>query len=199
MRSGNGILKVNEGGEGVKPSPTPTCHHVQPGVLIRAHRFGLFGRPRSNFKRRDMSKVKSLIVLMVVYAELCVGVLAQSPTPYGLPVSLENAKKISAAAMAEARKNNWNMVVAIVDPGGTLGQRDVCDQESAVSRPVQASDKSVSGSAHLRQCGIVGACCRRSCAGGRRTTADCGWTYSGGDRRLWGYQRARWAMCTGWD
>jgi uncharacterized protein GlcG (DUF336 family) len=35
-------------------------------------------------------------------------------------VSIENAKKAAAAAIAEARKNNWNMAVAVVDPGGTL-------------------------------------------------------------------------------
>ncbi len=41
-------------------------------------------------------------------------------TPIGPPVSLENAKKAAAAALAEARKNNWLMAVAVVDPNGTL-------------------------------------------------------------------------------
>jgi glc operon protein GlcG len=40
--------------------------------------------------------------------------------PYGLSIKLESAKKVVAAAVAEARKNNWNMAVAIVDPGGYL-------------------------------------------------------------------------------
>jgi len=40
--------------------------------------------------------------------------------PYGLSINLESAKKVVAAAVAEARKNNWNMAVAIVDPGGHL-------------------------------------------------------------------------------
>src|SRR5215472_5304193 len=44
----------------------------------------------------------------------------QMPNPYGPPISLENAKKAAAAAVAEARKNNWTMVVAITDPGGDL-------------------------------------------------------------------------------
>ncbi len=35
-------------------------------------------------------------------------------------VSLENAKKVAAAAVAEARKNNWNVAIAIVDPAGSL-------------------------------------------------------------------------------
>lgn len=40
--------------------------------------------------------------------------------PYGAPISIDNAKKVSAAALVEARKNNWTMAVAITDPSGTL-------------------------------------------------------------------------------
>ena len=35
-------------------------------------------------------------------------------------VSLENAKKAAAPALAEAEKNHWNMAVAIVDTSGNL-------------------------------------------------------------------------------
>ena len=35
-------------------------------------------------------------------------------------LTLEDCKKISAAAEAEARKNNWNVCVAILDDGGHL-------------------------------------------------------------------------------
>ena len=35
-------------------------------------------------------------------------------------LTLEGAKKIAAAAEAEARKNNWNVVIAVVDDGGHL-------------------------------------------------------------------------------
>lgn len=35
-------------------------------------------------------------------------------------MTLEAAKKIAAAAEAEARKNNWNVVIAVVDDGGHL-------------------------------------------------------------------------------
>ena len=40
--------------------------------------------------------------------------------PYGISISPENAKKVAAAAIAEARKNNWAMAVAVVDTGGYL-------------------------------------------------------------------------------
>jgi glc operon protein GlcG len=46
--------------------------------------------------------------------------LAQMAIPYGLSVSVEDAKKAAAPAMAEARKNNWLMAVAIVDTTGNL-------------------------------------------------------------------------------
>ena len=39
---------------------------------------------------------------------------------YGPTINLENAKKVAAAAMAEVKKNNWIMAVAIVDPNGDL-------------------------------------------------------------------------------
>src|SRR5258705_5534868 len=42
------------------------------------------------------------------------------PNPYGLPVTLDNAKTAAAPALAEARKNNWMMAVAVVDPAGNL-------------------------------------------------------------------------------
>lgn len=39
---------------------------------------------------------------------------------YGAPITLENAKKAAAPALAEARTQGWTMAVAIVDPAGTL-------------------------------------------------------------------------------
>ncbi len=39
---------------------------------------------------------------------------------YGTPVTADTAKKIAAPAIAEARKNQWLMAVAIVDPAGDL-------------------------------------------------------------------------------
>ena len=45
---------------------------------------------------------------------------AQMPNPYGLSIAIEDAKKTAALAVAEARKNNWNMAVSIVDTAGNL-------------------------------------------------------------------------------
>jgi glc operon protein GlcG len=42
------------------------------------------------------------------------------PDPYGAPIGGDDAKKAAAAAIAEARRNNWTMAVAVVDTGGHL-------------------------------------------------------------------------------
>ena len=39
---------------------------------------------------------------------------------YGPPIRLESAKQAAAAALAEARRNSWTMVVAVVDIAGEL-------------------------------------------------------------------------------
>jgi uncharacterized protein GlcG (DUF336 family) len=46
--------------------------------------------------------------------------MAQTPIPYGDPVTLDQARKIIAAAEAEAVKNNWPVAIAIVDGSGFL-------------------------------------------------------------------------------
>ncbi|MBI1775192.1 MAG: heme-binding protein [Proteobacteria bacterium] len=40
--------------------------------------------------------------------------------PFGPPIGVERAKLVAAAAIAEAKKRNWKMVVAIVEPSGDL-------------------------------------------------------------------------------
>ncbi|MES2696763.1 MAG: heme-binding protein [Verrucomicrobiota bacterium] len=57
---------------------------------------------------------------------LCLGLLASLARgqvvnlPYGAPIPLARAKQVIAAAQAEAKKNKWEVVVAIVDTGGHL-------------------------------------------------------------------------------
>jgi uncharacterized protein GlcG (DUF336 family) len=51
-----------------------------------------------------------------------VAACAQAPAviPYGTSISADAAKKIAAAAVAEAGKNKWAMAIAVVDTGGYL-------------------------------------------------------------------------------
>ena len=52
---------------------------------------------------------------------LSVVTIAQiQPPSYGMPVGIESAKKSAAAALAEARKTNLTMAIAVVDPAGAL-------------------------------------------------------------------------------
>jgi len=46
--------------------------------------------------------------------------MPDAPQLYGFPIGLDAAKKAAAPAIAEARRNNWAMAVAIVDPAGEL-------------------------------------------------------------------------------
>ena len=94
-------------------------------------------------------------------------------TPIGPPVSVETAKRAAAAALAEARKNNWLMAVAVVDPTGTLvyyekmdntqlGSADVCIDKARSAalfkRPTKAlQDAVASGGAGLRVFALRGA------------------------------------------
>ncbi len=65
---------------------------------------------------------------------------------YGSPVTTELAKKVVAAALAEARANNWTMAAAVVDPGGILVYFEKIDDTQNAS-PRIAIDKA--GSAAL--------------------------------------------------
>ena len=46
--------------------------------------------------------------------------LAQSALPYGPSVTLAQARPLADAALAEAAKNGWTVMVAVVDTGGNL-------------------------------------------------------------------------------
>jgi glc operon protein GlcG len=101
----------------------------------------------------DHSVAKFLLVL----AFLCcvASAFAQQPpanfqlTPYGPPVSVETAKKAAAAALAETRKNNWLMAVAVVDPSGNLVYYEKMDNTQLGSARVSV-DKARSAALYKR-------------------------------------------------
>jgi uncharacterized protein GlcG (DUF336 family) len=75
--------------------------------------------------------------------------VAQMPNPYGPAISLENAKKAAAPALAEAAKNKWTVAVAIVDPGGNLVYYEKMDNTQIGSATV-AIDKARSAALFKR-------------------------------------------------
>ena len=67
--------------------------------------------------------MSSLAIRLVFLSTVALGssaVGAQTPVEYGAPITVDAAKRASAAAIAVAREKNWTIAVAIVDPGGIL-------------------------------------------------------------------------------
>jgi glc operon protein GlcG len=71
------------------------------------------------------------------------------PPIYGTSITLEQARMVAAAARAEAVKNGWCMVVAIMDPGGHLVLLERMDNAQFGSVQV-AQDKALSAVAFRR-------------------------------------------------
>jgi glc operon protein GlcG len=113
------------------------------------------------------------LILAVALALVQAPTQAPPPTAYGMPINLETAKKAAAAATAEARKNNWAMAVAIVDPAGDLVYFEKLDNTQTASieiaidkarasaqfkRPTKAFQDAVAGGGEgLRFLGLRGA------------------------------------------
>ena len=121
-----------------------------------------------------MSSRTIKILLVLALAVCALGMEAQMlPNPYGPPITVENAKKAAAAALAEAVKNHWTMAVAIVDPNGTLVYYEKMDNTQLGSanvsinkarsaalykRPTKAlQDALASGGAGMRVLALEGA------------------------------------------
>ena len=117
------------------------------------------------------SIVKPLLALLFAFGTT--GAVAQMPNHYGAPINLENAKKAAAAAAAEARKNNWNMSIAVTDINGELVYLEKMDATQTGSvkvslakarsaalykRPTKVfQDAVAAGGAGLRILGLEGA------------------------------------------
>ena len=69
---------------------------------------------------RNPMKWFPAIVLAVALAVPLAAVPQSAPIPYGAPITTEAARKVAAGALAEAKKNGWNVAVSVVDSGGVL-------------------------------------------------------------------------------
>jgi uncharacterized protein GlcG (DUF336 family) len=85
-----------------------------------------------------------VLALMLAATALCAR--AQG---YGPPITLEQARKVMAAAEAEARKSNLNLSIAIVDTGGHMVLMQRMDGAFFASAQV-ARDKAWSAAAYRR-------------------------------------------------
>ena len=98
---------------------------------------------------------------------------AQGPPQYGPPITLDQAKRVMSGAEAEAKKNNWAVVITILDSGGNLvmsqrldgaqfGSIDVARDKAfsavAFRRPTKVfSDAVAQGGGNLRLLNVTGA------------------------------------------
>jgi uncharacterized protein GlcG (DUF336 family) len=116
-------------------------------------------------------KLTSILATAVV---LTLAVSAQGQTQmYGPSITADMAKKVAAPAIAEAKKNQWTMAVAIVDTAGDLvyfekmddtqtGSVDVAQAKARSAarfkRPTKAfQDAVAAGGEGLRILGLQGA------------------------------------------
>jgi glc operon protein GlcG len=76
-----------------------------------------------------MSRMLALACALAAFALAAGSASAQQPTgtsqpaptpPYGPPITLEQAKRVMAAAELEAAKNSWQVAIAILDSGGNM-------------------------------------------------------------------------------
>lgn len=67
-----------------------------------------------------MSLVKRMLSLIALAVFAALSLNANAQLADKKVMTLAAAKKIAVAAEAEARKNNWNVVIAVVDDGGHL-------------------------------------------------------------------------------
>ena len=107
-----------------------------------------------------MSLVKRMLLLVALAAFAALSMNANAQLADKKVLTLEAAKKIAAAAEVEARKNNWNVVIAVVDDGGHLvylqridgtqtGSIDVAIQKArtaqAFKRPTKVFEDAIAG------------------------------------------------------
>jgi glc operon protein GlcG len=63
---------------------------------------------------------RALLLTLALAAAPARAAWAQLPNAYGAAIGVDTARKIAAAAAAEAKKNGWTVAVAIVDQAGDL-------------------------------------------------------------------------------
>jgi len=93
-------------------------------------------------------KLKTVLATTVALS-CAVAALAQAPMSYGPSITADTAKKLAAPAIAEAKKNNWTMAVAIVDPAGDLVYFEKMDDTQVGSTQI-AVDKARSAARFKR-------------------------------------------------
>lgn len=71
-----------------------------------------------------MSRMLALTCALAAFVLAAGSAFAQQPAaatpPYGAPITLDDAKRVMAAAELEAVKNSWQVAITVLDSGGNL-------------------------------------------------------------------------------
>ena len=98
-----------------------------------------------------MSTLKRVVQVLCICASTVVG--AQSPEPprpeYGTDITVEIAKKIAAASLAECQANKWNVAVAVVNTHGSLVYYERMNNTQSASARVSV-DKATAAAMYRR-------------------------------------------------
>ncbi len=107
-----------------------------------------------------MNKRTLTIWMMILLTAMMYSSLAEAQLAMKKALTLDVARKLTAVAEAEASKNNWTMVIAVVDDGGNLillekmdgtqiGSIEVALQKAktaiAFKRPTKSFEEKVAG------------------------------------------------------
>lgn len=103
-------------------------------------------------RRLTMMTVVACVALIfgtAVHAQQPASPAPPPAPPFGAPITLDQAKKVAAAAEAESKKNGWNHGVAIVEPNGALVYFQKMDGSQYAVIPV-AIDKATASATYRR-------------------------------------------------
>src|ERR1700744_2757527 len=100
--------------------------------------------PRPAFLSRHAMEIMEMSRELALACALAVFALAAGPIftpaaphqaspPDGFPISLDDAKRVMAAAELEAAKNSWQVAIPILDSGGNMGMFHKADNTQLAS------------------------------------------------------------------
>jgi uncharacterized protein GlcG (DUF336 family) len=95
------------------------------------------------------SKLSILLALALALPMFAIDAAAQQRPPYGTGINIESAKKAAAASVAEAKKNSWNVAIAVVDNHGMLVYYEMLD-DTQTSSAVIAIEKARTAAMYRR-------------------------------------------------
>ncbi len=98
---------------------------------------------------RTLAVIGAMCCAPTLWAQTASPAVPAAPPGYGPSLSVEAARRVAAAAVAEARRNGWFMAVSIVDTAGQLTYFEKMDDTQTGSIQV-AIDKARSASLFRR-------------------------------------------------